>query len=62
MVNNKRAKQKIKELQETIRNLEFQLFYAAQEIERLRSQQGQSSARYLAACRSVGGITLPPGQ
>lgn len=53
---------KVKELQETIKHLQFELFYANQEIERLRVESSRSSSRYLAGCRSVGGITLPPGQ
>ncbi len=62
MVNNKRANQTTKQLKETIRDLEWQLSQAIKEIEYLRGRQSQSLASYLAACRSVGGITLPPGQ
>lgn len=31
------------------------------ENEELRTRVGQEHAQYLSACRSVGGVTLPPG-
>lgn len=31
------------------------------EIQDLKKQASRSNARYLSGCRSVGGITLPPG-
>lgn len=31
------------------------------ENEELRAQVGQVNVQYLSACRSVGGVTLPPG-
>ncbi|QQG33357.1 hypothetical protein [Pectobacterium phage PcCB7V] len=33
----------------------------AQEIARLQKQATQSNSAYLSHCRSVGGVTLPPG-
>lgn len=31
------------------------------ENEELRAHAGRAQAQYLSACRSVGGVTLPPG-
>lgn len=35
--------------------------YQETEIEALKQQSSRNSAQYLSVCRSVGGITLPPG-
>ncbi|UTC25243.1 hypothetical protein P7_053 [Pectobacterium phage vB_PcaM_P7_Pc] len=37
------------------------LYSLQEENERLRQQCSRSNAQYLSACRSVGGVTLPPG-
>lgn len=35
--------------------------YQANEIEDLKALSSQANINYLARCRSVGGVTLPPG-
>lgn len=37
------------------------LYSLQEENERLKQQCSRSNAQYLSACRSVGGVTLPPG-
>lgn len=47
----------IDKLWEMIQFMEYQ----QEENENLKQQVSRSNAQYLASCRSVGGITLPPG-
>lgn len=35
--------------------------YQGREIQDLKQQASLSNAQYLSGCRSVGGVTLPPG-
>lgn len=50
-----------KELIDTIVHLDSLLINASQIIEALRGDSAERNAQYLSRCRSVGGITLPPG-
>lgn len=47
----------IDKLWEMIQFMEYQ----QEENENLKQQVSRSNAQYLSSCRSVGGITLPPG-
>lgn len=47
----------IDKLWEMLQFIEYQNI----ENEKLRAHAGRAQAQYLSACRSVGGVTLPPG-
>lgn len=50
-----------KALKEHNMRLMMALLSLEQENESLKQQVSRSNARYMGNCRSVGGVTLPPG-
>jgi len=50
-----------KELIEMVIHMDALLINASQIIEALRGNNAARNADYLSRCRSVGGVTLPPG-